>query len=230
MNKILWYCTIAVIFVTMLSCKLQNKIVLDGVGQGSMDLSFELPPYMLENINIIAASIPGGEELLKPESIARGLKASKDILQPVVTSEKEGSYNIRFRFANFAGNKQDIFFWSTEPNGDKRLSITINRKTYQELERRFPAMRDNPLLQLYGPATTNGMNQNDYLDMVEYSFGSDARRDIQQAKAVIYVQVPGKVISQTGGSMESNNTVVFRLSLLEFALLQREKHYRLVYR
>ena len=214
----------------MLSCKLQNKIVLDGVGQGSMDLSFQLPPYMMENINIIAASIPGGDELLKPESIARELKASKDILQPVVTSEKKGSYNIRFRFANFAGNKQNIFFWSTEPNGDKRLSITINRKTYQELERRFPAMRDNPLLQLYGPATTAGMSLNDYLDMIEYSFGSAARRDIQQAKAVIYVQVPGKVISQTGGSIESSNTVVFRLGLLEFALLKQEKRYRLVYR
>ena len=133
------------------------------------------------------------------KSIVKGLLLSADISEPVVESPEKGAYDIRFRFDNFAGNSgKDFFEWSQERNGNTKLSIVVNRKTYQELERRFPTMGDNALLRLYGPATTEGMSRSDYLDMVEYSLGPEARRDLPKGEAVISVQVPGKVISQTG--------------------------------
>ena len=216
----------------LFSCSVQNKIVLEAEGRGSMALSLELPSYMLDSIDIMAASIPAGEELLEPEHIAKELKRTENVSNVRVESTTKGKYNIAFHFENFAEDisDNDFFAWSKDPSGNTRLSITINRQTYQALERRFPAVRDNALLQLYGPAGTQDMKRSDYLDMIEYSFGSEARRDLPKFEAVISVQVPGKVISQTGGRKQSANTVEFRLRLLDFALLKQEKRYNVVYR
>ncbi len=226
------------LFLAFFSCKLQNKIVLEGTGQGSMELSMELPSYMLDSMDIIAASIPGGDELLKAENIAAELQRTKNIFDVQVESAQKGAYHIRFRFRNFEKPSstasstpvQEFLSWEEGPNGSTKLSITVNRKSYRELERRFPALRDNTLLQFYGPASTEGMSRTDYLDMVEYSFGPQARSDLPGAEAVILVQLPGVLLSQTGGTVKGKNAVEFRLNLLDFALLKQEKHYSIVYR
>ena len=70
MQRKLLYST--TIFLVLFSCNLQNKIVLEGVGKGRMALSLELPSYMLDSIDLVAASIPGGEDLLKPEKHSEG--------------------------------------------------------------------------------------------------------------------------------------------------------------
>ncbi|MEM9423328.1 MAG: hypothetical protein AAF975_00900 [Spirochaetota bacterium] len=233
------YQSLAMVCLLLFSCNLRNNIVLEGEGKGSMALSLSLPKYMLDSVDLVAASIPGGEDLLEPENMAKGLRRSKDISEVKVLSPQKGSYDIRFRFQNFNSGKNgkngkgsgpDFFVWSREPGGNTQLSIVVNRQTYRELERRFPGLRDNALLQLYGPATTEGMDRNDYLDMVEYSFGAQARKDLPEAEAVISVQVPHQVVSQSGGSRKNRNTVEFRLRLLDFALLTQEKRYSVVYR
>ncbi|WGK68893.1 hypothetical protein P0082_10455 [Candidatus Haliotispira prima] len=225
---------LVVMSLGLFSCNLQNKIVLEGEGRGRMTLSLELPPYILDSIDILEAGIPGGEDLLKPDKMAQGLRRTKDISDVEVKSAKKGAYRIDFRFRNFERKSRvaakDFLEWNKESNGGTGLSITINRETYRELERRFPAMRDNALLQLYGPATTEGMSRSDYLDMIEYSFGKEARNNLPEAEAVILIQVPGRIVSQKGGTKKGKNIVEFRLSLLDFALLNREKSYSIVYR
>ena len=219
-----------VVFLLLLSCNLQNTIIIEGNGKGSMEMSLALPPYMLNSIDIVAASIPGGENILKPENIAKSLSSSKDIYNPQVESSQKGAYNIRFRFENFQNNAHDFLIWQQKPNGSTELSIIINRKTYKELEQRFPAIRNNTLLQIYGPATTEGMSQQDYFDMIEYSFGPEAKKDLPKAFATIYVQVPGKILSQTGGNKQNNNRVEFRIPLLDLVLLKGEQKYSVIYR
>ena len=74
------------------------------------------------------------------------------------------------------------------------------------------------------------MSREDYLDMVEYSFGPQARKDLLVAEAEIVLELPGPIISQSGGKKTGPKTLELRLPLLDFLLLEREKRYSVVYR
>ena len=223
---VFWAC------IALVSCNLQNKIVLEGQGKGTVELSLKLPSYMLESLDILALSIPGGEEWLQPERIAEQLNQTKDISEVKVDMPQKGAYQIRFRFANLSpkGSAQNFLQWREEADGSTRLSIQINRQTYEALEDRFPSLGQNPLLEIYGPGSTQGMSREDYLDMVEYSFGPQARKDLLVAEAQIVLELPGPIISQSGGKKTGPQTLELRLPLLDFLLLEREKRYSVVYR
>ena len=221
---------IFLVCIALVSCNLKNRIVLEGQGKGTFELSLKLPSYMLESLDILALSIPGGEEWLQPERITEQLNQTKDISDVKVDMPQKGTYQIRFRFANlsYKGSAQNFLQWREE--GSTRLSIQINRKTYEALENRFPSLGQNPLLQIYGPGSTQGMSREDYLDMVEYSFGPQARKDLLVAEAEIVLELPGPIISQSGGKKTGSKTLELRLPLLDFLLLEREKRYSVVYR
>lgn len=215
------------------SCNIQQNIDLRAEGSGTMSLSLAIPSYMQENFDILAQSLPGGDELLKPETIAEELRKTPDISNVKVTSSKSGQYDISFAFANFNQSKvpenQDVFSWRKNANGSTTVSIRLSRSSYLLLEERLPSLQDNTIFQLYGPSSTEGMSRSDYLDMIEYSFGAQARRDLPKANLQLAVSVPGRVISQQGGRLQGRDKVNFTLPLLDLALLDKTKVFSITY-
>ena len=218
--------------LVLVSCNLQTRIGIEAQGVGTMQISLKLPPYMLGSLDVLAASIPGGEEWLEPKRIAQQLEATKGISAVRVAAPQKGAYDIRFRFENLTpkGRTQQFLKWVKRSDGTTRLQVQINRSTWQALKARFPSLGDNPLLLIYGPGTTQDLSRSDYLDMIEYSFGAQARSDLISAEAQIVLELPGRIVSHSGGEKTGAKSLELRLPLLDFLLLQREQLYNVIYR
>lgn len=225
---------IGLVFLT--GCdKFNAKIGIERKGAGSVSLDFQVPDYLQANLDILEANFPGSAGLSEPEEIAEVLSAEEGISAVQVSKSAEGRYRIGFRFEGFdqatlESGETPWIAWEEDPKtGRTALSIELSYESYQQLEKWFPLLKETPLMQLYGPGANQDISENDYLDMIAYSFEETASEDLKASTLEMVLEVPGKVLSQEGGRRTAPNQVMFRIPVLDFLLLKEKKTYRIVY-
>ncbi len=226
------------------SCSMKQDIYLEKSGAGEVRFSVGMASYLgevIEQMGMLidpdAAAEAGSGSFFDVPAIAGGFESNEKLSAVSVESPDRLTLNGSFRFssvedmvrqANEGSPEARMISFSKE--GDiSRLKVILNRKTITALIESNPEM-DNPLVQMFGPSSTEGMSRSDYLDMMEFGLGDESRQGIIDSSLSLNVNVAGQVVEQQGGVQTDSSTVRFDIPLLDILIMEKQLVYSLSYR
>ncbi len=229
-------------FVLLSSCTMKNSVLLEKDGSGNLSFELDMAPYLGDVIEQVQTLMDGevpdtGDSFFDLEAIREGFASNEDVVLEDLDSPHKLSLNGSFSFKTVesmlqkmdkgsAGEKMISF---SRSGGVSRMDLVLNRETVNRLMTENEAFR-NPLVESFGPASTEGMNRSDYLDMMEFAMGEESRRGISDSRLTVTVRTDGMISEQKGGTRVNENTVRFDIPLLDLLMLEKELHYSLSYK
>ena len=106
------------------------------------------------------------------------------------------------------------------------IKFHLDMETYGAIEILVPAL-STPELEVYGPRYSNGMSEEEYLDMMTFLLGEGAAEKITSSRVELNVRVPGKITKAMGLTKKSDDTVVLEMALLDILLLNNPVEFEL---
>lgn len=98
------------------------------------------------------------------------------------------------------------------------ISFNLSIDNYYQLERIVPLLTD-PNLEVYLPLYNQGMEKEDYIDMIWFTLGDEAPDAIERSKITIKITTPGDISSFTNGKKISSREFEYTFELIDFLLL-----------
>ncbi len=226
------------------SCSMSQEVTLDRSGAGEVVFSVGMASYLgdvIEQMGMLidpeAAAEAGSGSFFDVPAIREGFESNKKLSAVTVESPDRLSLNGGFRFTSVEDmvkqanegtpGTQMISFSST--GSESQLTVLLNRATVSSMIKSNPEL-DNPLVQMFGPSSTEGMSEEDYLDMMEFGLGEESRKGIIASKLSLTVKVTGEILEQRGGTKLNSSAVRFDIPLLDILLLENTAVYSLRYR
>jgi hypothetical protein len=224
------------------SCTMKNEVLLEKDGSGELSFELDMAPYLGEVIEQVQTLMDGdvpetGESFFDLPAIREGFASNEDVELINLESPHELSLRGSFSFDTVesmlqkidegsAGEKMITF---SRSGGVSRMDLVLNRETVNALLDENEAF-DNPLIQSFGPASTEGMSRSDYLDMMEFAMGEESRMGISDSRLSVIVRTAGTITGQKGGSLTGDDSVRFDIPLLDLLMLEKELRYSLSYK
>ena len=223
----------------LLSCAIRQEAYLGRDGSGSVKFRVQLQPFFMDYIRDMA-EVAGDEAGGLPKDgifdlarIRRDLEERPGVKVTRLASPKpellEGELTFRDVEAVFRSEQQltqagVITF--TRKGAVRTLQLHLERRNFAQVAAVTPLMR-NPVFESLGPQENEGVSEQDYLDMMQFAMGDPAPKGIRESAIELRVTVQGKVVSATGGQVQKDGSVLFRIPLIRVLLLDRPLDYAL---
>ena len=115
----------------------------------------------------------------------------------------------------------------TNTTGKYKFVFFLDRSNFAKLVSILPE-EATPLVTMFGPSLdeNNPVTREDYYEFLNEAFSAYETPDrirtmVDNASMTLRVRTDGSIISQRGGRIENNNTVVFEIPLMDFILLEK---------
>ncbi len=242
-NKI--FHTILVLLVTAMailfsSCSVNENIYLKKDGSGRFHSKVVMKKIFVDYLKNLS-EVTGNKEKITdnrvfdiPE-IKKSLEARKGLKLRSVSTPTPNTLEIAVDFTNIEemlGSNKDIGstgIISFKENGKKKeLHFHLDKKNFKQLTKAFPAL-SNPLIESMGPQEGDTTTEADYLDMMKFALGEKGPEAIKTSYITVTLKCEGKIISQKGGKLIHNNTVVFKIPLIKMLLLNEALDYSVTF-
>ena len=102
--------------------------------------------------------------------------------------------------------------------GPGSMKFHLDMDTYGAIEKLVPAL-STPDLEVYGPRYSEGMSEEEYLDMMTFLLDEGAAEKIRASRVELDIKVPGKITKAVGLTKKSDDTAVLEMDLLDILLL-----------
>ena len=102
--------------------------------------------------------------------------------------------------------------------GPGSMKFHLDMDTYGAIEKLVPAL-STPDLEVYGPRYSEGMSEEEYLDMMTFLLDEGAAEKIRASRVELDIRVPGKITKAVGLTKKSDDTAVLEMDLLDILLL-----------
>ncbi len=238
-KKILHYLAAGLLLA---SCTMNQNIYLNNSGGGRVSFNLETADYLTDVLtelqNLFPADTPVAENggLFDVPAIRGDFEDREEVellhLESPAPNRLEGEFEFRDMAAFFQAVPEDSpesNLISLETHGKKStVTIRITRETVEALLQANPSL-NNPLLENFGPAASEGLSQDDYLDMMEFALGSESRQGLLDSALNLTVRVDGKITEQSGGTLVNSSTVRYTVPVLPLILLNDPIVYSLSY-
>ena len=110
----------------------------------------------------------------------------------------------------------------------RTLSVHLDSDNYSQLTALFPVL-EHPLVISLGPQPDLEVNDEEYLEMMQFVLGDDGPPAILDAEVKVRVQVEGRVVEQQGGALQEDGSVLITIPLLRILVLDQPLDYRVVF-
>ncbi len=237
------------LLVIFSSCTMKQNIYIDKSGGGSSQFEIKLAEYLTVILDQITMLLePENQEIQNQEnrdeeSFFDLIEIRKDFQQKEgvelisldTPSKNTLVADITFQDINDLLNNAELNLAESYPisfnrQGDvSELIVRIDRETVQTLLAANPSF-NNPLVESFGPMTTEGLSDEDYLTMMEFALGTESRRGISESFLELTIQVEGQILEQKSGKMINKNTVRYIIPMLPFLMLREPLEYSLRFR
>ena len=232
------------LILTLSSCAMKQEVSIGRSGGGRVSFDINLASYLTDVIDQVTMLIHPEEPIPGTEGSFFDLPAIEEDFRrrdglDLVRLETPNKNRLlgEFTFSHINLLIQDVEEGSAEGrlirleerNGATELKVLITRETVEALLAENPWL-NNPLVENFGPATTEGLTNRDYLDMMEFVLGEESRRGIQESSLDLFISVEGRVLDQEGGRVVDDRTVRYSIPLLPLLMLKEPIEYSLRYR
>jgi len=211
------------------SCSVNSTLTLDSDNSGNWESHIELKPFFEEFFFDIFDKAPLIEE------IERGFQEHPGI-SAVLVENQDNLFVNSFRFNDLnqlPGLSEGVMELSSDGNL-KTLTIKLNRENWSNLEAMIPLLSD-PSISYMGPQGSQGLSRDEFGEMLLYPFDGyapsnhAAQEALDQSIVYFIIEVKGRIISQKGGEILTEQRVQFTIPLFELLMLDRELYYELSY-
>ena len=220
------------------SCTLKQTLNINKEASGDISFDLILAPFFVEVAEELAELFP--EESVSSDSsqgifdidkiredfsksrgsvLKRLENPSSNILQGTLVFD-----DIRTALNGSGSNKIMEIFSFTTKNNINTLAVDLNYKSVEQFLSANPSM-NTPLMESFGPLANRGLNNEDYLDMMQFALGDESRAGILESYLIMDINVDGVIISQSGGTKVDQDTVRFKIPLLRILLLDKPESF-----
>ena len=144
-----------------------------------------------------------------------------------ITSLKldDNTYFIDFTFTSLTDLLRDLnnredqsLVTMTKANARQTLKFYLDLENYPELARIVPFLT-NENFETFGPLYNEGMNAEEYYEMIGYILGEEGPEAIKESVISLRFTAPNSIIEYEGGVLEGKNVIRFDIPLIDFLLL-----------
>jgi hypothetical protein len=217
-------CTVGLL--ALYSCSSKQQVLLRSDGSGSVQFRVTIGKILMNAANGLSqggsGSASAGEfDIPKIKEVFSKNKALK---LESLTSPSSGVLAGSFTFNDIGklfhgssnGQPSDIVTFTQTASGNL-LKVHITRANFAQIAE-LAGMTDNPMYLMFGPEQNAATSVDDLNQMMVYVLGESGPAALKSSAIDVQVNVDGKVISQTGGTL-SGNTVHFHIPLVRLLLL-----------
>lgn len=234
---------LSIILLGATSCMMKQDVHIDDTGGGSVVFDIALADYLTEVIDQVQTllqpekPLPGIDQpFFDTKAISNDLEKRNGVELMSLESPTRNSLAGEIRFDDISGIFQDIDEESAaaklvrfEKDGAvSELTVLINRTTVEAILEENPSF-NNPLVEAFGPATTEDISEENYLEMMEFLLGEESRLGIIDSALDITVRIDGRILEQKGGRIIDERTVRYSIPLLPLLMLKEPLEYTLRY-
>jgi hypothetical protein len=226
------------------ACAVQQNISLRMEGSGSATLSVELHPVFMEYYKDLASGFSSSFDPAHPrffdlDSIKNGFSRNPELQLLSAETPEPGRLNLEFRIRDISGaiKNQDPGMpniISREKTGNtETLRIYLDRNNLSSLLKLIPEA-ESPAVKILLPPENSGISEEEYLDHLAWALEDYAKNekieDILRAAGVhLTIKTPGKILSQTGGTLKNDSEVLFQVPILRLFTLQKPVDFSISY-
>ena len=228
--------TAAVIFS---SCSVKNEISLSADGSGKASLESGIANalvFYLQSLAELTGEESADGKLFNVEEIKKGIEENPGVQVESIKNFNDRRITAKVSFENI----EELILETTENLGrpiitfeeigaEKQIKIYIDIDNFTDIAPLFPVVEE-PLFMTFGPLENQGLTEDEYLEMMEYALGDGGGDLIMQSMITTGITVEGSLISQKGGKVSGENTVVFETPLIRLLLLDKPIEYSIRFR
>lgn len=221
------------------SCSIQQEIFLDASGGGEYTGTFRVSQDMADYLEELASLTTSSSEeftLFETDKIKEDLeKDQSGVHVTAVTVDDPNTLRVALTFDSLESLLESqeaqaakIIRFTELADGSKKVHIRLDRENYEHLDALF-SEEQKIVMDTFGPKENEGLSEEEYLEMMSYALGEQGSDLLRASIIETRVKVKGTLLDQKGGVREGD-TVVFRIPLLRFLLLDEILEYQLTFR
>ena len=132
-------------------------------------------------------------------------------------------YILSFDYSSLSGLMKDLN--NGEDNSllkvtEKSLAFNLSMDNYSELKNVIPFLSDKNF-EVYGPEYSNGMTEDEYMDMISFLLGEDSPEALSNSLVTIEITTPPVITKISGAMKNGTNKAVFSFPVIDFLLLNK---------
>jgi hypothetical protein len=232
----------AVVLVS--GCSADQDLRLESDGSGTVDAEISVHPMLRQYMADLTASVgqQGEFRLFQPEALSQSFAARSGVDLLSVSEENPGG-GVRLR-AGFVGLEavlaseaeavQETVSFTRRDDGTTRLRIELDRRAVRAVLSLSPLSGSEAFSMVLPPAE-DPMSPDEYVEYLawafeEYEQDRPVEEVIRGAEIEVRLHVPGSVVSQEGGTIRDEDTVVFSIDVVRLLTLPDPVVYAVVFR
>ena len=101
---------------------------------------------------------------------------------------------------------------------DNKMTLNLTYDNYEELEDVIPFLSD-PNFEVYGPRYSNGMSEEEYMDMISFLLGEAGPEALKKSFVSIEIETPGVITAIKGAMKIGERKAVYSFPVVDFLTL-----------
>lgn len=225
------------LLLILASCSMQQEMALKSDGSGTASFRVVLKPSLVSAAKDLSAGTSGGSgsaSLFDVPKIKEGIAKDPSLELTSLSSPSQGVLEGSVSFTDiakvFAGQAalsgSDIVYFRKE-GGLDTLKLHITRQNFDRVAQ-LMGIKASPLYQMFGPDQNAATSVSDLDQMMVYVLGEKGPAELAASAIDVTVTVQGRIVSQTGGSVDGNS-VRFHIPLVKLLLLSAPLDYSITF-
>ena len=236
------------LLVLLASCNLKATVTIKKDASGTADATITVDKMLLDFVydlqSTMAAEPVERGAMITEEMVRKGLEKSQTVkltsfntvdqtdtqlsvgFSDINSVIEEAQTGVREKGTISRDDLENIVNF-TNTTGKYKFVFFLDRSNFAKLVSILPE-EATPLVTMFGPSLdeNNPVTREDYYEFLNEAFSAYETPDrirtmVDNASMTLRVRTDGSIISQRGGRIENNNTVVFEIPLMDFILLEK---------
>ncbi len=217
---------VSVLVLLLSSCVVTEDITASTGFSGTSTTDVSVDPFflsVLEDLSTLSESESGSEIMDNAiGGFASAVNDSSSSTDVTLTTDGDGKrYILTFDYISLAKLMKDL------NNGDNNsilkitstsLSFNLNMGNYSEIKEVIPFLSDSNF-EVYGPEYSNGMTEEEYIEMITFLLGEESRDALEKSTVTIKITTPGTITKVEGAEKTGEKSASYTFPVISFLLL-----------
>ena len=216
----------SVLILLLSSCVVTEDITASTGFSGTSTTDIRVDSFflsVLEDLSTLSESESGSEIMDNAiGGFASAVNSSSSSSGVTLTTDGEGNrYILTFDYISLSKLMKDLN--NGENNSILKItsssfSFNLNMSNYNEIKEVIPFLSDSNF-EVYGPEYSNGMTEEEYIEMITFLLGEESRDALEKSTVTILITTPGTITKVEGAEKRGDRIASYTFPVISFLLL-----------
>lgn len=231
LKKYIFLSIIAILFLS--SCVVTEDLQINKDESGSSEIAISVEDFFINVLNDFSEFSTDDNDKpimdLAIEDTSNKLTKNPTTTNVLFTKVGKNSYEGSFNYSSLSTLISDLGESDNQSIiiiNDNKLNFYLDLNNYYQLTKAIPFLAD-PNFEPFGPEYNEGLNEDDYLEMISFMLGEEGPDAIRDSVITLNFETPSPIKSFTGGKKISSNQFQYSFPLIDFLLLAEPLEFEL---